>query len=189
MTHIAVYRVLKDRTQVPTVSKAPSFELFFSYPINDKDECEERRRFLNMKDINKTNGINNANNMNSVELTDWMPAIPLRKMSVLPGMMTHIDLNRKKSITALERATKGGNRLFLVSQKHIDTEEPTKEDLCEMGCIASVKQADRIAVLEEGTILHCGTHEELLQCSETYRDIYDSQMKSGAYMEGGAANE
>ena len=55
--------------------------------------------------------------------------------------------------------------------------------------IASVKQADRIAVLEEGTILHCGTHEELLQCSETYRDIYDSQMKSGAYMEGGAANE
>lgn len=55
--------------------------------------------------------------------------------------------------------------------------------------IASVKQADRIAVLEDGTILHCGTHEELLQCSETYRDIYDSQMKSGAYMEGGAANE
>ncbi len=55
--------------------------------------------------------------------------------------------------------------------------------------IASVKQADRIAVLEEGTILHCGTHEELLQCSETYRDIYDSQMKSGAYMEGGVAHE
>ena len=55
--------------------------------------------------------------------------------------------------------------------------------------IASVRQADRIAVLEEGTILHCGTHEELLEKSETYRDIYDSQMKSGAYMEGGAANE
>ncbi len=55
--------------------------------------------------------------------------------------------------------------------------------------IASVRRADRIAVLEEGTILHCGTHEELLQCSETYHDIYDSQMKSGAYMEGGAANE
>ncbi len=55
--------------------------------------------------------------------------------------------------------------------------------------IASVRQADRIAVLEEGTILHCGTHDELLQCSETYRDIYDSQMKSGAYMEGGAAHE
>lgn len=55
--------------------------------------------------------------------------------------------------------------------------------------IASVRQADRIAVLEEGTILHCGTHDELLKCSPTYRDIYDSQMKSGAYMEGGAAHE
>jgi len=55
--------------------------------------------------------------------------------------------------------------------------------------IASVRQADRIAVLEEGTILHCGTHEELLENSPTYRDIYDSQMKSGAYMEGGAAHE
>lgn len=93
-----------------------------------------------MKDINKKNDINYANSMQSVELTDWMPAIPLRKMTVLPGMMAHIDLNRKKSITALERATKGGNRLFLVSQKHVDTEEPVKDDLYEMGCIASVKQ-------------------------------------------------
>lgn len=47
--------------------------------------------------------------------------------------------------------------------------------------IASVIEADRIAVLEnDGTILHCGSHAELLQCSATYRDIYDSQMKSGA---------
>lgn len=80
------------------------------------------------------------NNTHNTELTDWMPAIPLRKITVLPGMMTHIDLNRKKSITALERATKGGNRLFLVSQKHVDTEEPVKDDLYEMGCIVSVKQ-------------------------------------------------
>lgn len=75
-----------------------------------------------------------------MELTDWMPAIPLRGMTVLPGMVAHIDLNRKKSITALERATKGGNRLFLVCQKHVDTEEPGIDDLYEMGCIVSVKQ-------------------------------------------------
>lgn len=48
--------------------------------------------------------------------------------------------------------------------------------------IASVMEADRIAVLEsDGSIRHCGTHEELMQTSDTYRDIYDSQMKSGAY--------
>ncbi len=78
--------------------------------------------------------------MSNIEMTDWMPAIPLRGMVVLPGTIAHIDLNRKKSVTALERATKGGNRLFLVCQKHIDTEEPDLDDLYEMGCIVSVKQ-------------------------------------------------
>lgn len=78
--------------------------------------------------------------MSNIEMTDWMPAIPLRGMTVLPGTVAHIDLNRKKSITALERATKGGNRLFLVTQKHVDTDEPAKEDLHSMGCIVTVKQ-------------------------------------------------
>lgn len=80
------------------------------------------------------------NNRNDIEMTDWMPAVPLRGMVVLPGTIAHIDLNRKKSITALERAAKGGNRLFLVCQKQIDTEEPGIDDLYSMGCIVSVKQ-------------------------------------------------
>ncbi len=47
--------------------------------------------------------------------------------------------------------------------------------------IASVMEADRIAVLEgDGTIIHCGTHDELMKASDTYKDIYDSQMKSKA---------
>ncbi|MEE0968460.1 MAG: ABC transporter ATP-binding protein [Clostridia bacterium] len=45
--------------------------------------------------------------------------------------------------------------------------------------IASVKDADRIAVIEDGTIKHCAKHDELMKISETYRDIYDSQMKNG----------
>lgn len=48
--------------------------------------------------------------------------------------------------------------------------------------IASVKNADRIAVLEQGTITAFAPHDELMQTSETYRDIYNSQMKN---MEGG----
>ena len=42
--------------------------------------------------------------------------------------------------------------------------------------IASVKEADRIAVIENGTIKDCGSHDELMRTSETYRDIYNSQM-------------
>ena len=45
--------------------------------------------------------------------------------------------------------------------------------------IASVMHADRIAVIENGTISACDTHENLMKTSETYRDIYASQMKSG----------
>jgi ATP-binding cassette subfamily B protein len=50
--------------------------------------------------------------------------------------------------------------------------------------IASVKNADRIAVLENGTITECAPHEELMRISETYREIYESQMKQNA-TEGG----
>ena len=42
--------------------------------------------------------------------------------------------------------------------------------------IASVRRADRIAVLEGGTIAACGTHDQLMACCRTYRDIYDSQL-------------
>lgn len=42
--------------------------------------------------------------------------------------------------------------------------------------IASVRMADRIAVLSRGRLEACGTHEELLRSCKTYRDIYDSQL-------------
>lgn len=45
--------------------------------------------------------------------------------------------------------------------------------------IASVMRADKIAVLENGSICAFGTHEELMESSSVYRDIYYSQMKQG----------
>ncbi|MGN1478486.1 MAG: ABC transporter ATP-binding protein [Acutalibacteraceae bacterium] len=42
--------------------------------------------------------------------------------------------------------------------------------------IASVRHADKIVVLDNGCISACGTHDELLNCCKTYRDIYDSQL-------------
>jgi ATP-binding cassette subfamily B protein len=50
--------------------------------------------------------------------------------------------------------------------------------------IASVRDADRIAVIEDGTIRHCAPHDVLMRESEVYRDIYASQMERG-----GAVNE
>lgn len=45
--------------------------------------------------------------------------------------------------------------------------------------IASIKNCDRIAVIDDGCLVAIGTHDELLETSEVYRDIYESQMKKG----------
>lgn len=50
--------------------------------------------------------------------------------------------------------------------------------------IASVKDADRIVVIENGRLAACGSHRELLQSSDIYRDIYDSQLKNGGDKDG-----
>jgi len=46
--------------------------------------------------------------------------------------------------------------------------------------IASVQNADRIVVLDGGTIAACGSHRELMASSPIYRDIYDSQLREEA---------
>lgn len=50
--------------------------------------------------------------------------------------------------------------------------------------IASVMQADRIAVIENGTVTACDTHENLMKTSNTYKDIYASQMRNGGAIDG-----
>ncbi|MBE6783250.1 MAG: ABC transporter ATP-binding protein [Ruminococcaceae bacterium] len=45
--------------------------------------------------------------------------------------------------------------------------------------IASIKNCDRIAVIDDGNLVAIGTHDELLETSEVYRDIYESQTKKG----------
>lgn len=50
--------------------------------------------------------------------------------------------------------------------------------------IASIREADKILVLDNGSLSAMGTHEELLQCSEIYRDIYHSQLKEGSEHHG-----
>ena len=45
--------------------------------------------------------------------------------------------------------------------------------------VASVMDADMIVVLENGAIADCGTHEELLNRCDIYREVYESQTKGG----------
>lgn len=69
-----------------------------------------------------------------------IPVIALRGLVVMPDMMLHFDLNREKSIRAAEIAMEQKTELFLVSQKNPATDNPTFEDIYEIGAIAKVKQ-------------------------------------------------
>lgn len=84
-----------------------------------------------------------------------MPLIPLRGMTILPDAVIHFDLNREKSIKALEYAMMKGGKLFLAAQKNLDADVPKEEDLYHMGTIAVIKQITKlpnqvIRVLVEG---------------------------------------
>ena len=53
-----------------------------------------------------------------------LPVIALRGMTVLPDMVIHFDISRKKSIRAVEKAMEGNQRVFLATQKDIETADP-----------------------------------------------------------------
>ena len=46
-----------------------------------------------------------------------IPAVALRGMTILPGMVAHFDISRDKSLRAVEEAMKGDQKLFIVTQK------------------------------------------------------------------------
>lgn len=69
-----------------------------------------------------------------------MPMIALRGMTILPGMIVHFDVSRKKSIAALEKAMVEQSRLFLVTQKNPEDMEPGIDELYTVGVIAKVGQ-------------------------------------------------
>ena len=69
-----------------------------------------------------------------------LPAIALRGLTVLPGMMIHFDISRSKSIAALEKAMVEDQKVFLVTQRRAEVMEPDQGDLYPVGCVASVRQ-------------------------------------------------
>ena len=85
-----------------------------------------------------------------------IPAVALRGMTILPGMIAHFDVSRERSIHAVEQAMMDDEQIFLVTQKNAQKDEPEAEDLYQIGIIASIKQVIRmqdniVRVLVEGT--------------------------------------
>lgn len=84
-----------------------------------------------------------------------MPVLPLRDVVVFPYMVMPLFVGRAKSINALEEAMNDDKQILLVSQREADLEEPTPEDLFDVGTIANIIQLlklpdDTVKVLVEG---------------------------------------
>lgn len=89
------------------------------------------------------------------EINYTLPIIALRGMTILPDMIIHFDVNRTKSVQALEAAMVEEQNVFLVTQLDPDVDHPGAKDLYTMGTVAKIKQLvklpqDTVRVLVEG---------------------------------------
>ncbi|MGB3742720.1 MAG: endopeptidase La, partial [Castellaniella sp.] len=78
-----------------------------------------------------------------------LPLLPLRDVVVFPHMVIPLFVGRPRSIKALELAMEAGNSIMLVAQKSASKDDPTPDDLYEIGCAASILQ---MLKLPDGTV-------------------------------------
>lgn len=73
-----------------------------------------------------------------------IPAVALRGMVILPGMIAHFDISRDRSIRAIEQCMMDSQKIFLSAQKDVEQEEPGADDVYHIGVIAEVKQVIKL---------------------------------------------
>ena len=94
-----------------------------------------------------------------------LPLVALRGLTVFPYMTINFDIGRDRSMAALEEAMAGDQLLFLVTQIDPNKEDPTTEDIYEVGTVVRIKQmlrlpGDTVRVLVEG--LHRARYVEVV---------------------------
>ncbi|MEG1513594.1 MAG: endopeptidase La [Clostridia bacterium] len=87
--------------------------------------------------------------------SEKMPLVPLRGLLAYPNMMLKLDVGRDKSITAVEHALEGDQRVLLVAQRDATVDDPHLEDVYGVGTVAVIKQVvrlpdDTVRLLVEG---------------------------------------
>ena len=98
--------------------------------------------------------------MSEILISEQMPILALRGLTVFPKQMLHFGVGREQSGKVLELAMKGDQRIFLVTQKNILDDEPTEKHLYRIGTVAKIKQVlrtqgDLVRVLVEGEYRAC----------------------------------
>lgn len=104
------------------------------------------------------------------------PLLPLRGLLVYPAMVLHFDVGRDKSIKALEKAMVSEHLIVLASQEDGQIDEPTPDDVFNVGTIARVKQMMK---LPNGTIrvLVEGLERAQIDCFVRTEDWFEVEVQ------------
>ncbi len=105
-----------------------------------------------------------------------LPVLALRGLVLFPGMLMHFDVGRSISLKALNHAMQNRQILYLATQKDIRDDEPSVENLYEVGCVARVSQIlkrpdNTASVLVEG--LYRATHSSFYKDEDFYRAVVE----------------
>lgn len=75
---------------------------------------------------------------NNYELN--LPVLALRGLVVFPDMAIQFDVSRRKSVNAIRRSLESNRMIFLLTQRNLDTEDPSSDNLYEVGTVARIRQ-------------------------------------------------
>ena len=100
------------------------------------------------------------------------PLLPMRGLSIFPGMLINFDVIRPKSVAALNSALEANRMIFIVAQRDITKEIPSEHDLFTIGTICRVKQLLRIPGTEGVRVLVEGFKRAKIKRFEEKEEFY-----------------
>ncbi|HKG97206.1 MAG TPA: endopeptidase La [Pyrinomonadaceae bacterium] len=108
-----------------------------------------------VKEPELTEAIEAADNDQQLQIPNELPVLPLRDIVIYPFMIVPLFVSREKSIRAVDEALGENRMILLASQKDLDKEEPTAEDLYSVGTAAVIMRMlklpdGRIRILVQG---------------------------------------
>ena len=102
------------------------------------------------------------------DIIQVMPAVALRGMTILPDMIVHFDVSRSKSKKAVERAMTTNQKLFVVTQRNPDIEDPDKGELFVAGTIVTIKQMTKLQHGLFRVLVEAVERAELIDLADTH---------------------
>lgn len=109
--------------------------IMLSGMINDENDTQEYLSLLSQEEEEE---------INKEILPESLPILPLRNMVLFPGMVIPITVGRDKSINLIKDAHKGSKIVGVVAQKDANIEDPTTNDLYEIGTVANIMKMLRM---------------------------------------------